>query len=144
MTAINQAIRATQSRDERAVYYSQNDVEVIREQIVQGEAMKRRWLILGLILATAGLAGTIALLSSSYASYARTEAQNDQLTQQNAATAKRSNEQQQALDALTDRDARQESAKAEALALEQKVLSGAPGNADLSPIQGGRFARAVY
>jgi cell division protein FtsB len=144
MTAINQAIRAAQSRDERAVYYTPNDVDVIREQIVQGEAMKRRWLILGLILATAALAATIAFLSASYASYARTEAQNEELAQQNAAITRRSTEVQQALDVLRDRDARQETAKSEALALEQKLLSGVPGNADLSPIQGGKLARAVY
>ena len=30
----------------------QNDVDVIREQIIQAESMKRRWLILGLMLST--------------------------------------------------------------------------------------------
>jgi len=144
MSVSNQAIRASQPRTERTVYYTPNDVEVIREQIIQGESMKRRWLILALILATAGLAVTVALLSSSYALYARTEARNDQLTQQGAATAQKNTEVQQALDALRARDARQESAKAEAQALERKVLSGVPGNAGLSPIQGGALARAIY
>lgn len=144
MTVSHQAIRAAQLRDERTVYYTQNDVDVIREQIIQGESMKRRWLILGLILATAGLAGTVALLSSSYALYARTESRNDQLTRQNAATTQRNTEVQRDLDALTSRDARQESAKAEALELQQKLLSGVPGNAELSPIQGAKLARAVH
>ena len=144
MMATNPAIRSTQLRDERTVYYTQNDVEVIREQIIQGESVKRRWLVLGLILTTAGLAVTIALLSSSYALYARTEANNGQLRQLNAATAQRSTEVQQALDALRECDASQERAKAEALALEQKVLSGVPGNTDVSPIQGARLAKAIY
>jgi cell division protein FtsB len=144
MMTTNPAIRSAQLRDERTVYYTQNDVEVIREQIIQGESMKRRWLVLGLILATAGLAVTIALLSSSYALYARTEASNEQLTQQNAATTRRSNEVQQALDGLRERDAQQESAKAEALALEQKVLSGVPGNTDVSSVQGAKLAKAIY
>ena len=144
MTVSSEAIRAAQRRDQRTVYYTQNDVDVIREQIIQGESMKRRSLILGLILATAGLAATIALLSSSYAISARTEAQNNQLTQQNAATTQRSTEAQQALEAMRARDARQESAKGEAQALVQKLFSGVPGNADASAIQGGKLARAVH
>jgi cell division protein FtsB len=144
MMATNPAISAAPIRDGRTVYYTQNDVNVIREQIIQGESMKRRWLVLGLILATAGLAVTIALLSSSYALYARTESHNEQLTQQNTAAAQRNTEVQQALDTLRERDARLESAKAEALALEQKVFSGVAGNADLSPSQGARLAKAIY
>ena len=144
MSVSNQAIRASQSPAERTVYYTQNDVEVIREQIIQGESMKRRWLVLALILATAGLAVTVALLSSSYALYARTQARSDQLTQQNAATAQRNTEAQQALDALRARDARQESEKAEAHALEQKILSGLPSSAALSPVQGATLARAIH
>ena len=144
MSVSNQAIQASHPGNGRTVYYTPNDVDVIREQIIQGESMKRRWLVLGLILATAGLAGTVALLSSSYALYARTEAQNDQLTKQNATTTQRNNEVQQALDALKARDAKQESARAEAQALEQKILSGLPGNAGLSPTQGAAFAKAIY
>jgi cell division protein FtsB len=144
MMATNPAIRSAQSRDERTVYYTQNDVEVIREQIIQGESMKRRWLVLGLILAIAGLAVTIILLSSSYTLYARTEAHNEELTRQTAATAQRNTEVQQALDVLRERDARQESAKAEALSLSQKLFSGVPGSADLSPNQGASLAKAIY
>ena len=144
MSVSNQAIRASQSAAERTVYYSPNDVEVIREQIIQGESMKRRWLVLALILATAGLAVTVALLSSSYALYARTEARNVQLTQQNAATTQRNTEVQRDLDALKVRDARQESARTEAQALEQSILSGVPSNAALSPVQGATLARAIH
>ena len=144
MSVSNQAIRASLAKAERTVYYTPSDVDVIREQIIQGESLKRRWLVLALILATAGLAVTVALLSSSYALYARTEARNDQLTRQNAATTQRNTEVQQALDAQTARDARQESAKAEAQAIEKKVLSGVPGNSDLTPIQGAMLARAIY
>lgn len=144
MTVSNQAIRASQGTDQRTVYYTQRDVDVIRDQIIQGEAMKRRSLVLGLILATAGLAGTIALLSSSYAIAARTQAQNDQLTHQNAATSQRNAESQQALDSLRARDAKAESAKAASQALMQRVLSGMPADANGAAIQGGRFAKAIY
>jgi hypothetical protein len=143
MTVSNPAIRGSQARDSRTVYYTQSDVDVIRDQIIQGETMKRRSLMLGLILATAGLAATIALLSSSYGLYARSKAQNDELTRQNAATAQRNTDAQQALDALRARDARQESTKAEAMALVQKLLPGGSANT-AAPIQGSSLARAVH
>jgi cell division protein FtsB len=144
MSVSNPAIRGTTPKDARTVYYTQSDVDVIRDQIIQGETMKRRWLILGLILATAGLAVTIALLSSSYSLYAGSKAQAAQLTQENAAIAKRSNEAQQALDALRARDASQESSKAEATALVQRLLPEGSTAAGVSPVQGGALARAIH
>ena len=144
MLLSNHAIRAALQKDQRTVYYAQNDVDVIREQIIQAESMKRRWLILGLMLSTGGLVATIALLSSSYAIYTRIEAQNNELTQQYAATSQKSNEAQQALEALRARDAARESERAESESLMQKVVSGMPDDSDGSSIQGGRFAKAIH
>ena len=144
MSVSNPAIRGTAPKDARTVYYTQSDVDVIRDQIIQGETMKRRSLILGLILATAGLAVTIALLSSSYSLYAGSKAQAAQLTQENAVTAKRSSEAQQALDVLKARDASQESSKAEATALVQKLLPVGSAVEGVSPVQGGALAKAIH
>jgi hypothetical protein len=90
------------------------------------------------------MASMIALLSSSYAMYASTQAENKQLTQQNAAAVKTGNEAQQALDELRAREAKQESAKAESQAMMQKLASGMPLDDYGSALNGGKFAKAVH
>ena len=68
-----------------AVHYGQSDVDTIREQIEQTEAMKRRWLFLAMIISIAALVGAIVLLSTNYALYSSSESDKKKLTQENAA-----------------------------------------------------------
>src|ERR1700730_761498 len=85
MATANHAFHhVSQSHNEWAVNYNQNDVDTIREQILQTEAMKRRWLVLILIGAIAALVGAIALLSTNYALYSSSESSKKKLQEDNA------------------------------------------------------------
>jgi hypothetical protein len=139
-----QTIRAGHGSGEWAIRYTQTDVEVIRSQIIQGEALKRRWLILGLIFSIAGLATALVLLSTSYALYARASNAKESLVKENSALAIRAAETQEALEARTARDAEQQRAEAETQELLKGLLASLTGNSDVSATAGGRFARAVY
>jgi cell division protein FtsB len=77
-------ISSEASRKQWVVNYTQSDVDTIREQIEQNEALKRRWLLLALVVAVGALIGTVVLLSTSYALYARSESDKKILTDENA------------------------------------------------------------
>ncbi|HEY7547642.1 MAG TPA: hypothetical protein VID27_22280 [Blastocatellia bacterium] len=139
-----QMIHAGRASSEWAIKYTQTDVEMIREQIIQGEALKRRWLILGLILTTAGLATVLVLLSTSYALYARASSAKESLAKENSALATRASEAQKALDARIARDAEQQRAEAETQETLKGLLATVMGNSDVPPSVGGRFAKVVH
>src|SRR5438045_2382856 len=71
-------------RNQWTVSYNQNDVDMIREQIEQNEAAKRRWLVLALMITLAALVGAIILVSSSYALYSKSESDKRKLSDENA------------------------------------------------------------
>src|SRR5438552_18286929 len=105
MAAVNHSLHHVgQSNNEWAVNYNQNDVDTIREQILQTEAMKRRWLLLILIVAIAALAGAIALLSTNYALYSSSESSKKKLQEDNASPKSRADQTQQQLDVKTAKD----------------------------------------
>jgi len=86
-----------------AVHYGQSDVDTIREQIEQTEAMKRRWLFLAMIISIAALVGAIVLLSTNYALYSSSESDKKKLAQENAALKSRADQTQQQLDTTNAR-----------------------------------------
>ena len=73
-----------------AVHYGQSDVDTIREQIEQTEAMKRRWLFMAMIVSIAALIGAIVLLSTNYALYSSSESDKKSLVHENTASNQRS------------------------------------------------------
>jgi cell division protein FtsB len=144
MATANHAFHhVSQSHNEWAVNYNQNDVDTIREQILQTEAMKRRWLVLILIVAIAALVGAIALLSTNYALYSSSESEKKRLVQENAALKQRADQTQQQLDAKMAKENHEAQTRAEAQAKLDKLLP-----AILNDKAGGgevaSFAQMVY
>jgi len=135
--------QGTRAHNEWAVSYGQSDVDTIREQIEQTEAMKRRWLFLALIISLAALAGAIVLLSTNYALYSSSESDKKKIAQENAALKQRADQTQQQLDAKNASDVKQAAARADAQAKLQTllpaVLRGSAGPAEVAS-----FARMVY
>ncbi len=126
-----------------AVHYGQSDVDTIREQIEQTEAMKRRWLFLVMIISIAALVGAIVLLSTNYALYSSSESDKKKLAQENAALKARADQTQQELDAKSAQDVKQAEARAEAQTKLQTILPTVlRGNASPGEIAG--FARMVH
>jgi len=126
-----------------AVHYGQSDVDTIREQIEQTEAMKRRWLFLAMIIAIAALGGAIVLLSTNYALYSSSQSEKKQLAQENAALKSRADQTQQQLDSKNAQDEKQAEARSDAQSKLQKlvpaILKGSP-----SPAEMASFARMVH
>src|SRR5512138_1424747 len=103
-------------RNQWSVSYTQNDVDMIREQIEQNEAAKRRWLFLALMVAVAALVGMAILVSSSYALYSKSDSDKRRLSDENAALKTAGEQCQQQLKAATAAQEREAQARAEAQA----------------------------
>lgn len=129
--------------NEVSVHYGQSDVDTIREQIEQTEAMKRRWLFMAMIISIAALVGAIVLLSTNYALYSSSESDKKALVQENAALKSRVEQTQQQLEAKTAQEAKDAEARAEAQSKLQTVLPavlrGSAGPGEIAS-----FARMVY
>lgn len=126
-----------------SISYTQSDVNTIREQIVQDETAKRRWLLLALLITVGGLVLTVALLSTSYALYARSVSERDELRAENSTLKQRFDQTRQQLETISAREAKETEARAEAQAtlerLRQQVLRSTS-----SPGETASFARLVY
>jgi cell division protein FtsB len=126
-----------------SVHYGQSDVDTIREQIEQTEAMKRRWLFMAMIISIAALIGAIVLLSTNYALYSSSESDKQALVKENAELKSRVEQTQQQLEAKTAQEVKDGEARAEAQAKLQTVLPAVlRGSAGPGEIAG--FARMVY
>lgn len=101
-------------RKQWVVNYTQSDVDTIREQIEQNEALKRRWLLLFLIIAVGALVGAVVLLSTSYALYASSESDKKRLTDENAALKSNAESCQQQLKSATAAQESEAQARTEA------------------------------
>jgi len=110
------------SRNQWAVSYTQSDVDTIRQQIEQNEAAKRRWLVLALIISIGALVGAVALLSTSYALYSKSESDNKKLTEDNVAQKSRAESCEQQLNAATAAQAKEKQASLEAQTRLDKLL----------------------
>jgi|SRR5689334_15050719 len=135
--------RHTARTPDFGIHYAQSDIDTIRDQIEQTEAMKRRWLFLIMIISVAALAGAIVLLSTNYALYSSSESEKKKLVEENAALKSRSEQTQQQLEAKTAEEQKQAAARAEAQKKLQttlpSILRGNPGSVEV-----GRFAKMVY
>lgn len=125
-----------------AVHYGQSDVDTIREQIEQTEAMKRRWLFIAMIISIAALVGAIVLLSTNYALYSSSQSDKKALLQENSALKSRADQTQQQLDSKNALDAKQAEARTEAQTKLQTVLP-AVLRGTASPGEVASFARMV-
>jgi hypothetical protein len=143
MEMITQPPRLTRSNDDRAITYSQRDVDAIREQIEQTESSKRRALLLALGLCIAALIGSIAWLTTNYALYSASETAKQKLTEENVALRSRADQTQQQLDLANAALAKQSQHKADAQAKFEKLLPDVlRGNA--SPGEVASFAQMVH
>ncbi|HSE98132.1 MAG TPA: hypothetical protein VLD57_07705 [Blastocatellia bacterium] len=128
---------------EWSISYTQSDVDTIREQIVQDESAKRRWLLLALIITIGGLVVTVALLSTSYGLYARSVSARDTLSTENATLKREATAARQELAARTEKDEREAEIRNEAQAmldrLRQSVLSSSASAGEIAS-----FAKMVY
>lgn len=104
--------------------YTQSDVDTIREQIEQNESAKRRWLVLALIIVIAALVGAVALLTTSYALYAKSESEKEQFSTENDSLKIERDQYQAQLDTLTAEKQRQEQARADAQAKIDRLRAG--------------------
>jgi len=139
-----QTISAGHRADEWTIRYTQSDVDVIRAQIIEGEAVKRRWLIVGLLAAVGALAVVVVLLSTSYALYAQASKAKESLEKENSAIAMRAAKAEQALEASSARDTERQRANAETQERFKSLLTGVTANADIPASVGGRFAKSVF
>ena len=142
MEITNQSPYPVSRTHDFAVHYGQSDIDTIREQIEQTEAMKRRWLFVAMIISIAALIGAIVLLSTNYALYSSSESDKKSLVQENAALKTRAEQSQQQLDSRSALDAKQAEAQAEAQSKLQTVLPTVlRGSASSAEVAG--FARMV-
>jgi cell division protein FtsB len=125
------------------IHYGQSDIDTIRDQIEQTEAMKRRWLFLTMIISVAALAGAIVLLSTNYALYSSSESEKKKLIEENAALKSRADQTQQQLEAKTAEEQKQAAARAEA---QKKLQTTLPSilRGNFGSVEVGRFAKMVY
>jgi cell division protein FtsB len=126
-----------------AVHYGQSDVDTIRQQIEETEAMKRRWLFLAMIISIAALVGAIVLLSTNYALYSSSESEKKKLVQENAALKTRADQTQQQLDAKNAQEAKQAESRTDSQnrlqSLLPSILKGSAGPNEIAA-----FARMVH
>jgi cell division protein FtsB len=118
------------------VTYTQSDVDTIREQIEQGEAAKRRFLFLTLIVTAAALAGAIILLVTSYSLYSSGQSARNKLAEDYASLKKGADETAAELSKIKAREADDARARSEAQARLSGVLPTAlaGGGRDVSTL----------
>lgn len=125
------------------VTYSQSDVNMIREQILQTEASKRRSMVIALMITIAALAGAVILLSTFYGLYIAGQSDKERLAQENATLKARVAEAQKRLDEMTSKVGAAASLRDEAQSRLQSLLP-AVLNSSASGVEVASFARMVY
>lgn len=130
-------------RNEWAGSYRQSDVDTIREQIEQTEAMKRRWLLMILVISIAALVGAVILVTTTYALYSSSQSHRKTLEQENAELKARADQAQQQLDTRAARDAAEAQVRTEAQARLDKLLPAVTGD-KAGGSEVAAFARMVY
>jgi cell division protein FtsB len=136
------AFHVTRTR-EYAIHYGQSDIDTIREQIEQNEAMKRRWLFMAMIISIAALVGAIVLLSTNYALYSSSESDRKALVQDNAKLKARAEQAEQQLDLRNAQDVKQTQARAETQTKLQ-TLSLAVLRGSANPGEVASYARMIH
>ena len=142
MDITNQSPYPVTRKQDFVIHYGQSDVDTIREQIEQTEAMKRRWLFMAMIISIAALVGAIVLLSTNYALYASSESDKKSLVQENTVLKSRADQTQQQLDTRNAQDAKQAEERSDAQTKLRTILPAIlRGNA--GPAEVASFARMV-
>lgn len=125
------------------VTYTQSDVDMIREQILQTESTKRRSIVIALMITLAALAGAVILLSTFYGLYIAGKSDKQQLAKENSTLKARADQAQKQLDEIAAKEATATQVRAEAESRLQSllpaVLSSSASSADVAS-----FARMVY
>lgn len=125
------------------VTYTQSDVDMIREQILQTESSKRRSLAMGLTVSTAALTGAVILLLIAYGLYFASESSKQQLAEENASLKAKLEQSQKQLDETAAKEAESARTRADAQSQLESLLPGV-----LRSTAGGSevasFARMVY
>src|SRR5215467_5388444 len=114
--------RTVLPRREFTVNYTQRDVDAIREQIEQGQAAKRRLIVLVLFVALAALVGAIILLSTSFGLYSKSNSDRQRLTDENSGLKSQAEKCEQQLAAKKAQEDKAARARAEAQAKMDRVL----------------------
>ncbi|HMG37482.1 MAG TPA: hypothetical protein VKM94_26495 [Blastocatellia bacterium] len=143
MTTSVHTVRTPRLQREWIINYTQGDVDLIRSQIIEGEALKRRWLVLGLILVSGGLVGTLMLLITSLAAAERADNARRQFADQNVSLSRRADDLQKTVDTRNAEDAERARAAAQTEESYKRLATSIVGNSDVS-LSGGRFAQQVY
>ncbi len=126
-----------------SVSYTQGDVDMIREQIMQDQAAKRRFLVLLLMVTGAAMAGAIILLSTSYALYASSETDKKQLAEENGSLKSDLDQCRQQLAAKTAQEQKQAAARTEAQSRLSTLLPSVL-RSEVSGTDAANFAKMVY
>lgn len=138
MISVNSSSRQSQW----AISYTQSDVDTIRNQIEETESNKRRWLIVALIVTIAALAAVIALLTTSYALYSKSESEKKRVTEENAVLKTDVERYRQQLDTVTASQEKESQARAASQSSLESLLP-AVLKASASDAQTARFAQMV-
>jgi len=137
------APRTVTPRREFTVNYTQRDVDAIREQVEQGQAAKRRLIVLTLIVTFAALVGALILLSTSYGLYSKSNSDRQKLTDENGGLKSQAEKCEQQLAAKKAQEDKAAQIRAEAQAKMDKVLP-AVLSASSNPREGGNLAQLIY
>jgi hypothetical protein len=135
--------KTVQPRREFTVNYTQRDVEAIREQIEQGEAAKRRLIVLTLIIVIAALVGAVVLLSTSYGLYRKSNSDRQRLTDENTGFRSQAEKCEQQLAAKKAQEDKAAKARAEAQEKMDKVLPEVLKHLG-NPRDGAALAQMIY
>lgn len=133
----------TTSHAHLGVTYTQNDLAMIREQILQTEATKRRSMVIALMITIAALTGSVILLSSFYGLYISGESDKQRLLQENASLKSRADQAQKQIDETAAKEEAAAKLRTEAQSRLQSllpaVLSSSASGSEVT-----NFARMVY
>jgi hypothetical protein len=135
--------RTVQPRREFTVNYTQRDVDAIREQVEQGQAAKRRLIVLALMVTLAALVGAVILLSTSYGLYSKSNSDRQKLTDETAGLKSLAEKCEQQLAAKKAQEDKANQARAEAQAKMDKVLPEVL-RAAANPRDGAALAQMIY
>ncbi len=131
------------TRSEWGISYTQSDLDMIREQILNQEASKRRSLVLGLFVALGALGLAVFLTITSYGLYVASESEKSRLAQENAALKARAEQSQKQLDTIAEQEANAAQARDQAQsrlnALLPSILNSTASSSEVA-----NFAKMVY
>jgi len=116
---------------------------MIREQILQTEATKRRSMVIALMITIGALAGAVVLLSTFYGLYIAGQSDKQRLMEENLSLKARAEQAQKRLDEIAAIEAEADQIRNEAGSRLQSLLPAVMGSS-ASSVEVANFARMVY